>query len=52
MSRKKIHKVKVPKIKVRKTWIRHPGERIVNDKLRPTSRELEEESLDEYEEMK
>lgn len=49
MSRKKIHKVKVSKIKIRKTWIRHPGQKIIDNKRKQSSRELEKEVRAEYE---
>lgn len=52
MSRKKTHKVKVPKVKVRKTWTRHPAEKVVGNKRRkpPTGREIVEDALEEYNE--
>ena len=51
MSRKKVHRVKVSKPKTRKTWTRHPGEKVVNNKRekRPTGKELGKDALDEYE---
>ena len=54
MSRKKVHRIKVAKPKVRKTWTRHPGEKVVNNKRegRPTRRKLTEDARDEYKDMK
>ena len=52
MPRKKIHRIKVPKTKIRKTWTRHPGEKVVGNKKRPASREVENEALDEYKDNK
>ncbi len=52
MRRKKVHRIKVQKPKIRKTWSRHPGEKVVDNKKRPSDREIEEEALDEYEDTK
>lgn len=45
-------KTKDSRPKVRKTWIRHPAEKVVGNKRRkpPTSRELTEDALEEYKE--
>ncbi len=50
MSGKKTHKVKVPKVKVRKTWTRHPAQKVVGNKRRkpPTRREMTEDALEDY----
>ena len=52
MRRKKVHLIKVQKPRVRKTWGRHPGERVVDNKKRPGNREIEKEALNEYEDTK
>lgn len=54
MSRKKPHKVKVPKVKVRRTWSRNPAEQVVGNKRGkpPTRRKTTQDALEEYNDLK
>lgn len=54
MPRKKVHQIRIAKIKIRKRWHRNPASRIIpiEKDRRITKRELENEAVQDYDDMK